>query len=76
MAVIRTHRELQIASSHVSAGEILVARQSAIVSKLARAGHPTALAATLLRTFESTLERHKWHRDLIASELMGRHGRR
>ena len=43
------------AHRHVAEGEERVARQEALVAKLAHAGHDTTIARELLKTFQDTL---------------------
>jgi hypothetical protein len=54
----RIDRHLAEAEEHVASGDRLVFRQRAIVTYLAREGHDTSQAQSLLATFEETLRLH------------------
>lgn len=61
--------DLALAEGHVDQGRRHVARQKEIIAELGLAGHPTALAETLLTSFEQTLVTHVEHRDRMLAEL-------
>jgi hypothetical protein len=61
--------DLALANSHVAEGERHIVRQREIIAEFQRAGHPTALAETLLGSFEQVLATHLAHRDRILAEL-------
>lgn len=60
--------DLALAEAHVAQGERHVARQKEIIAELRLAGRPTALAETLLASFEQALASHISHRDRILAE--------
>jgi hypothetical protein len=60
---------LQQAEEHVALGEQHIARQREIVSELARDGHDTEMAETLLAQFENNQAMHTAHRDRLRREL-------
>ena len=60
---------LALAETHVALGERHVTRQKEIIAQFRLAGHPTALAESLLASFEETLVTHLDHRARIVAEL-------
>jgi hypothetical protein len=60
---------LALAEAHVALGERHVARQREIIAQFRLAGHSTALAESLLASFEETLVTHLDHRARIVAEL-------
>jgi hypothetical protein len=64
--------ELRMVDAHIAQGERHLARQAEIVAFLANRGHATELAEQLLSEFESTLLRHRAHRErMLHSNEMG-----
>ena len=61
--------DLALADAHVAEGERHVVRQKEIIEELRLGGHSTALAESLLVSFEQTLASHHAHRDRILAEL-------
>lgn len=61
---------LALAQRHVCDGERRVADQAARITRLAAAGHDTAVAEALLRTMEETLAAMRCHLlQLLAKEV-------
>jgi hypothetical protein len=64
--------DLAMTDAHIALGERHVARQKEIIAELRLAGHSTALAETLLISFEQSLVSHIEHHDRILAELGSR----
>lgn len=64
-----TPEDLRMADRHVALGEQHVVQQEELVSRLRLDGLPTGDAEQILATFQSLLEDHRRHRDLIADGL-------
>lgn len=62
-------RHLRTARDHVELGEQHVTRQRELVAELDRDGHDTAMARTLLRTFEDMQATHVADRDRLIAEI-------
>jgi hypothetical protein len=71
-----SEQDLEEAERHILEAEMLVAEQKKVLDELTRDGHETASAKAkaLLETFTKTLTVMKRHRDLMLSNLAGRHG--
>ena len=63
---------LALADRHIIEGRRRVANQTKLVETMARSGQDTVMAATLLRTFEETLEAWHAHRRNILQAIDGR----
>ncbi|MBV8795348.1 MAG: hypothetical protein JO136_10485 [Hyphomicrobiales bacterium] len=62
-------QHLELANKHVAEGQKRIDAQLALVARLARDGHDTAQAQSLLRQFEETLALQLETRDRIVQEL-------
>jgi hypothetical protein len=62
-------RELQMADRHIAEGRAHIEKQMAIIAKLERDGHDSALAKELLATLRTALKMHEDHREHIIREL-------
>ena len=67
----KTAADFEMMDRHVAQGERHVARQLELIEWLKSKGHPTGLAEKLLADFQSTLEQHRAHRDLMRREMEG-----
>jgi hypothetical protein len=73
-----TAADLRMVDDHIAQGERHVTRQAELLAWLGSRGHPTEMAEQLLVAFQSTLEQHRAHREvmLAANEIpMGRTSR-
>ncbi|TGP50873.1 hypothetical protein EN873_23740 [bacterium M00.F.Ca.ET.230.01.1.1] len=52
---------LEMAERHVQEGKAIIARQRALIDRLARDGHPTGDAWEFLRKFQKAQEEHIAH---------------
>ncbi|WP_336492837.1 hypothetical protein, partial [Methylobacterium nigriterrae] len=59
---------LNVATRHVVEGEARVARQIALVARLRKQGHDTAVAEDLLAGFEATLADMREHLRVLQTE--------
>lgn len=66
-AAIEKH--LLQAEAHVALGKEHIQRQQQVILNLEQAGHPTAAAKDLLRTFEVTQAAHEADLERIKKEL-------
>jgi hypothetical protein len=57
--------EIQMVDDHITLGERHVLRQGELIVWLRERGHPTDLAEDLLDEFQSTLQQHHAHRDVM-----------
>jgi hypothetical protein len=62
-------KRLRTAERHAQLGSQHMARQRQIVSALARGGHDTTLAETVLAAFETAQDGHINDRDRFAAQL-------
>jgi hypothetical protein len=62
-------QHLELANKHVAEGQKRIDAQLALVAKLARDGHDTLQAKSLLEQFEQTLALQLETRDRIVQEL-------
>ncbi|TGS51720.1 hypothetical protein EN844_33975, partial [Mesorhizobium sp. M3A.F.Ca.ET.201.01.1.1] len=53
--------QLEMAERHVREGEAIIARQRALIDRLAQDGHPTGEARKFLRKFQKAQEEHVAH---------------
>jgi len=60
-----TAADLRMVDDHIAQGERHVTRQLELIAWLNSRGHPTEAARDLLAAFQSTLEQHRAHRDLM-----------
>lgn len=60
--------DLRMVDDHIAQGERHVTRQWEIVALLRTRGHPTEVAEQLLAEFQSTLLKHRAHRELMLEE--------
>jgi len=58
-------RHLELANRHIADAERRLARQAAIVSRLAEAGYETAQAENLLRLIRESLQLMEAHRHIM-----------
>jgi hypothetical protein len=68
-----TAADLRMVDDHIAQGERHVSRQEEIVAWLRSRGHPTEVAEQLLAEFQSTLQQHRAHRELMrrSNEIPG-----
>jgi hypothetical protein len=64
-----TEEHLQLAESHVEAGDQLVSRQRQLVSELRKHGLDTTIAVELLKSFEKAQAMHVADRDRLRKEM-------
>lgn len=64
-----TLKHLDIARGHIARGEKHIARQRQIVDMLARGGHASSEAVSMLRQFEELQAEHVNRRDKLEEEL-------
>ena len=64
-----TQSDLDTAKRHVSEGEIHILKQQRLIDSLRYLGATTELAEELLDRFQTTLQMHRQHRNLIATRL-------
>lgn len=64
-------QHLAMTERHVSAGEITLARQEALIAQMERHGHDTADARSVLSTMMQTQRLHTADRDRLLRELEG-----
>ena len=57
--------DLRMVDDHIAQGERHVTRQLELVAWLQSRGYPTEMAEQLLIEFQSTLEQHRSHRELM-----------
>jgi hypothetical protein len=63
--------DLRMVDEHIALAERHVTRQEELVSFLKSRGHPSGMAEELLEEFQSTLEQHRAHRELMRHEIEG-----
>ncbi|MBQ0821513.1 hypothetical protein KBI52_15030 [Microvirga sp. HBU67558] len=70
----REREDLVTADRHLAAGEQRIAEQLALIQRMTRDGHDTALARDLLRLLDETMVAWQEHRQLIL-DTIARHER-
>ena len=65
--MVCSQAERALVDEHVAEATQHIARQKEIIAQFQRAGHPTALAESLLELFEDTLALHLAHRQRLTS---------
>jgi len=63
------HEHLAQAIRHIARAEEMVSEQRQLIERMARDGHDTRMAETLLRTMLTTLEQMREHRRMIDAAI-------
>jgi hypothetical protein len=59
--IVRTQADLDLAARHVREGEERLVRQEVLLTRLRAAGHPTALAESILANYSDVLDQMRSH---------------